>query len=103
MSPEFDARIAALQSGLAALRRDMKTAFHRIDEQTKLTDTVHKLALSMRDLANMQESTKQTVAGIRRDVDELKSRPGRRWEMIVTEIMKYCALALMGYLLAKWM
>lgn len=90
--------IAALQAQNAAMRRDLKAAFRRIDEQTRLTDTVHQLALSIRDLANKQENTQQAVASIRQDVDELKNKPVRRWETAVMEIIKYMAMAAMGYL-----
>ena len=92
--------IAALQTQNAAMRRDLKAAFRRIDEQTRLTDTVHQLALSIWDLANKQENTQQAVASIRQDVDELKSKPARRWEAVVMEIIKYMALAAAGYLSA---
>ena len=97
---EMERSINALKTQAAAMRRDLKTAFRRIDEQTRLTDTVHQLALSIRDLANKQDNTQQAVASIRQDVDELKSRPGRRWESVMMEIIKYFALAAAGYLCA---
>ena len=100
MQDDLERRVAALQAQYAAMRRDIKAAFRRIDEQTRLTDTVHQLALSIRDLANKQENTQQAVASIRRDVDELKSRPARRWEAVMMEIIKYLALAAVGYLTA---
>ena len=100
MQDDLDRRVAALQAQYAAMRRDIKAAFRRIDEQTRLTDTVHQLALSIRDLANKQENTQQAVASIRRDVDELKSRPARRWEAVMMEIINYLALAAAGYLTA---
>lgn len=95
---DMEKSIAALQAQNAAMRRDLKAAFRRIDEQTRLTDTVHQLALSIRDLANKQENTQQAVASIRQDVDELKNKPVRRWETAVMEIIKYMAMAAMGYL-----
>ena len=97
---EMERSINALKTQAAAMRRDLKTAFRRIDEQTRLTDTVHQLALSIRDLANKQDNTQQAVASISQDVDELKSRPGRRWESVMMEIIKYFALAAAGYLCA---
>lgn len=97
---DMERSIAQMQSQCAAMRRDIKALFRRMDEQTRLTDTVHQLALSIRDLANKQENTQQAVASIRQDVDELKSRPGKRWEMVMMEIIKYLALAAAGYLTA---
>ena len=97
---EMEKIVSSLRAQYAAMRRDMKTAFRRIDEQTKLTDTVHQLALSIRDLANKQVSTQSDVIRISRDVEELKGRSGKRWDGIIFELIKYLVLAAAGYLLA---
>ena len=97
---EMEKIVSSLRAQYAAMRRDMKTAFRRIDEQTKLTDTVHQLALSIRDLANKQDSTQSDVIRISRDVEELKGRSGKRWDGIIFELIKYRVLAAAGYLLA---
>lgn len=98
---EMERSISALKTQAAAMRKDLKAAFRRIDEQTRLTDTVHQLALSIRDLANKQENTQQAVASIRHDVDELKSKPGKRWEAVAWELIKYFVLAVAGYAAAR--
>ena len=97
---ELEKAVEALKMQTAAMRRDIKSAFRRIDEQTRLTDTVHQLALSIRDLANKQDSTQSDVARISRDVEELKGRPGKRWDSIALELGKYLVLAAAGYFLA---
>ena len=97
---EMEKIVSSLRAQYAAMRRDMKTAFRRIDEQTKLTDTVHQLALSIRELANKQDSTQSDVIRISRDVEELKGRSGKRWDSIIFELIKYLVLAAAGYLLA---
>ena len=97
---EMEKIVSSLRAQYAAMRRDMKTAFRRIDEQTKLTDTVHQLALSIRDLANKQDSTQSDVIRISRDVEELKGRSGKRWDSIIFELIKYLVLAAAGYLRA---
>lgn len=101
LQDEVERNISALKAQVAAMRRDIKTAFRRMDEQTRLTDTVHQLALSIRDLANKQDNTQQDVARISRDVDELKGKPGKRWEILAVELLKYVALAMAGYLFAR--
>jgi len=100
MQDDLERRVAAQQAQYAAMRRDIKAAFRRIDEQTRLTDTVHQLALSIRDLANKQDSTQSDVIRISRDVEELKGRSGKRWDGIIFELIKYLVLAAAGYLLA---
>lgn len=100
---EIEKGLSALWAQHAALRRDVKTAFRRLDEQTRLTDTVHQLALSIRDLANKQDSAQQDINRISRDVEDLKGRPGKRWESLGLELIKYAVLAAAGYFLAKLM
>ena len=98
---EIERDLCALQAQSAAMRRDLKAAFRRIEEQTRLTDTVHQLALSIRDLANKQDSTRQDVTRLSRDVEELKGKPGKRWEAAVLELIKYAVLAAAGYIFAR--
>ena len=93
-----DAPTDGLQHELVMLR---ETAFHRIEEQTRLTDTVHQLALSIRDLANKQEHIQQDVQRIRGDVDELKGKPGKHWDAVALELIKSALLAAAGYFLAR--
>ena len=98
---EMEKAVTALKAQQAAMRRDLKTAFHRIEEQTWLTDTVHQLALSIRDLANKQENTQLHVNRLSCDVEELKGKPGKKWESVTLEIVKYCVLAALGFLAAR--
>ena len=94
---ELEKAVSSLKTQQAAMRRDLKTAFRRIEEQTRLTDTVHQLALSIRDLANKQEHIQQDVQRIRGDVDELKGKPGKHWDAVALELSKSALLAAAGY------
>ena len=98
---ELEKAVSSLKTQQAAMRRDLKTAFRRIEEQTRLTDTVHQLALSIRDLANKQEHIQQDVQRIHGDVDELKGKPGKHWDAVALELIKSALLAAAGYFLAR--
>ena len=98
---ELEKAVSSLKTQQAAMRRDLKTAFRRIEEQTRLTDTVHQLALSIRDLANKQEHIQQDVQRIRGDVDELKGKPGKHWDAVALELITSALLAAAGYFLAR--
>ena len=100
---ELVKELSALKAQCAAMRRDLKTAFRRIEEQTQLTHTVHQLALSIRDLANKQDTTCRDVNRLSKDVEELKGRSGKRWDTVILELIKYLVLAAAGYFTAKLM
>lgn len=62
-------------------------ALKRIDEQKQLADSIHMLALSVRDLTNAQKNTSDAIKTLRDDVDELKGKPAKRWESVVGAIL----------------
>lgn len=83
------------RSRIDRLQEKIKAAFIRIDEQKKLSDSVYSLALSVERLTISQKNTADQLARLRTDVDDMKSRPSRRWELIITTGIG----ALTGYLI----
>lgn len=61
--------------------------FVRIDRQDELIDTVNNLAISIERLASGQETIKRDVRALRGDVDELRQKPSKRWETVVTAVV----------------
>lgn len=83
------------RSRIDRLQEKIKAVFIRIDEQKKLSDSVYSLALSVERLTISQKNTADQLARLRTDVDDMKSRPSRRWELIITTGIG----ALTGYLI----
>lgn len=65
----------------------IRTLFGRMDNLEKLTDSVNKLAISLERLTAKQEATEKKVVGIADDVDEIKDKPAKRWELVVGAII----------------
>ena len=65
----------------------LKTLFKRMDDLEKLTDSVNKLAISMERLTEKQTATERRVEGLGTEVDELRQKPAKRWETVVTAII----------------
>ena len=59
----------------------------RMDKLEKLTESVHTLALSVERLTNQQATTEKQIKTLTGDVGELKSKPGKRWDLVVTGII----------------
>lgn len=64
---------------LATQKEQIKTLFTRVNEQKTLTDSVHKLAISLERLTSAQKSTADKVDDLTGDVEELKNKPAKRW------------------------
>ena len=84
-----------VEKSIAALTEQMKAAFRRIDEQKELTETVHKMAVSMEYMA--QEQARQ-----RKKLEELEAKPGRRWETVVGQLISLGVAAGGGFFLSRW-
>jgi archaellum component FlaC len=77
---EMGARIARIEEQIKELGRRMETL-------EKLTESVHSLTLTVRDLVNQQAQTEQDVETLSSDVKEIKEKPAKRWDAIVAALI----------------
>ena len=70
----------------------------QLKEQKALTDSVHKLATSVELLASTQKSTEKKVDHLTREVEEIKYKPAKRWDLVVTALIT----GVMAFLLAEF-
>ena len=102
MSPEqFEAQLNEIIKEQARMSEQIKGALKRIDEQKALTESVHKLALSVEKLTLVQHQTEQKVDSLTRDVDEIRQRPAKKWETVITVGITAFVTALVTLVLTK--
>lgn len=79
--------------------KSLKRRMDKVEEQSK---AINDLAISVKELAiNMNAmNEKQEEQGKR--LAELESKPGKRWEQVVSIIITTIVGALLGFLLSKW-
>lgn len=65
----------------------IKTLFERLGNLEKLTESVNKMAISLERVTNKLTATEERVNHIADDVDEIKDKPGKRWDLIVTTVI----------------
>lgn len=92
---------AELAAALAAVEQRAKSNSHRLDALEKQTQAVSELATSVAVMAEKVEITGDKVDGLCTDVQELKAKPGKRWEQIVTTALTVIVSAVIGYFLAR--
>jgi len=75
--------------GQAMVRQEERlTALaNRMDKLEKLTESVNKLAISIERLTNQQATTEGQISALTGDVSELKAKPGKRWDLVVTALI----------------
>ena len=102
MNPdEIGQALQAVAVEQASMREQLRTLFRIFDEQKELTKSVGDLALSVRDLANAQKNTADNVCNIQTDVDELKSKPAKRWESLMAAIIAAIVSGVIGFFIAR--
>ena len=87
MLPDIEIQQALVE--LSAQKEQIKTLFTRVNEQKTLTDSVHKLAISLERLTSAQKSTADKVDDLTSDVEELKNKPAKRWDSATTVVITF--------------
>ena len=62
---------------------------------------LHQLATSVAVMAEQMKSMSASVSTLTNDVEELKEKPGKRWEDIVGKVIWAVLAAMVAFLLAK--
>lgn len=90
-----------METRLATLEADLKTAFHRIDEIRNRQATLDDLVVSVKQLAIREENVEANVKEIKADVKALTNKPAERWNDLVKTIIGLIVAGVVGFILAK--
>ena len=80
----MDGETAAIVQGL---KDTMNGITRRLEKLEGLTSSVQDLALSIRELATKQAGMEEKVDAVTDSVNELKAKPGDKWDKAVLAIM----------------
>ena len=78
-----------------------KSNKHRIDELEKRQDNLDELVGSVKVLAVREEQVEKDVKEIKTDVKNLSSKPGKRWDNLVNQVVSILIGAVLGLLLTR--
>ena len=98
---DLEDRVLELEKKQSASEEQHRTIFRRLDKSEKLADSVSDLALSVRDLVNAQNNTDSKVDKLCDTVEEIKGKPGKRWETLGMDVLKIVVGAVLGFLFVK--
>lgn len=79
------------------MEEQIKTLFKQQAEIKELTETVQKLAIALEKQAMSLQSTDKKLGEVKADVDEIKSKPSKRWDAIVAAVISGIVCFLLGH------
>ena len=62
---------------------------------------LHQLATSVAVMAEQMKTLTSGVSTLTNEVEELKEKPGKRWDSLVGQVIGIVVAAVVGFLLAK--
>lgn len=65
----------------------IRALMERMGNLEKLTDSVNKLAISLERVTGKLTATEERVKLIADDVDEIKDKPGKRWDLVIAAVI----------------
>lgn len=74
----------------------------RIKKLESESAVLHQLATSVAVMAEQLKTMNTSVSTLTNEVEELKDKPGKRWESVVSTVIVGLTTALLGFLLAKF-
>ena len=83
----------------ARMEEQIKTLFRQQAEIKELTETVQRLAITLERQGVALQSTERKVDGVKADVDEIKAKPGKRWDSAVGTVIAVIITAIVTYAL----
>ena len=98
---ELEKQIRTMVTEQARQGEQIKTLFNSVGELKQLAESVHEIALGVRDLTRAQQSMGEKVGKLSADVDEIKSKPAKRWDSIVAYVITAVIGAVVGYISTK--
>lgn len=93
-----DEQLQKILENQARMEEQIKTLFNQQAEIKELTETVQKLAIALEKQGVALQSTEKKVDAVKIDVDDIKSKPTKRWETVVAALIT----GVIGFLLARF-
>lgn len=94
MEIEFEHRLTEVEER-------SKSNTHRLDEVEKRQNNLDKLAASVEVLAVKESNVENDVKEIKSDVKTLASKPAKKWDSLINQIITIVVAAIAGFILAK--
>ena len=86
---------------IATLEEAMNTLKRRVDGQDEIVKAVYEIANTTNALVKSLEQTNENIRLMRRDVDELRFKPGKRWDILITSAISAGVAAVITFIIGR--
>ena len=90
-----------IEHRLTEVEERSKSNTHRLDDIEKRQDNLDELVGTVKVLADREERVEDDVKEIKNDVKTLASKPAKRWDSLINQIITIIIAAVAGFVLAK--
>ena len=90
-----------IEHRLTEVEERSKSNSHRLDDMEKRQDDLDELVSVVKVLAVREENVENDVKEIKSDVKSLTSKPAKRWDSLVNQLITIVVAAIAGFILAK--
>lgn len=90
-----------IEHRLTEVETRSKSNTKRLDEVEKRQDDLDDLVTTVKVLATREENVESDVKEIKRDVKDMASKSGKRWDDLVDKFVWAIAAAGLGFILAQ--
>lgn len=98
---ELTAEALATRERIGRAEEQIKSLYTQNDEWKSLVASVNSLAVSVQIMAEEQKGLAEKVGVLSQDVADLKSKPGKRWDTVLTTLLTVIVTAFATFTLAK--
>ena len=98
---ELTKRVMDLDERATRHTEQIKTLFNQVVETQDLAKGVYDLVGTVKVLASEQSATRSKVDALSKDISDIKDKPGRKWDSVISWVIQAVVLAIMAFLLAK--
>ena len=98
---ELTQKVVELDERATRHTEQIKTVFNQLAEIKGMAESVHKLATTVEVLALEQKNTGEKIDKLTGEVDEIKEKPGKKWESVVAVAITAIVTGVVTFLLTR--
>jgi predicted nuclease with TOPRIM domain len=91
----------SIEHRLTEVEERSKSNTHRLEDVERRQNNLDKLVATVEVLAVKESNVENDVKEIKSDVKSLASKPAKRWDNLINQIITIVVAAIAGFVLAK--
>ena len=94
--------MATLPEIVAGMKKEMEGMAERIEKLETLNDALKQIELKMVEISSRLGQQERTMQNVEKTVNELKEKPGKKWEGFIKAVGGALITAFVTYLFTKY-